>query len=233
MFITAVKIALVEALNAGFAALGEKTNSYTTDLTPNSITIDYPMTEVQWPAIFLQFRPSKVQWSGMWPDELTTRIGAFIDGGPAVISSRTGYFEGSIDLQILALHSEERDRLWDSIYNLILMNPNSPGSAAFYNSLNNNDLVGITLLPSVVQTMGDTIAPGTPFSPEELTYEASIRIPCVGDFYEGKYDYFLPTISEVTVSGQVTEGPIIYDEPRIDPFTITNYDPGVNPITIS
>ena len=198
MFITGVKVALVEALNAAFDALGARANNTTKDLSPKSITIEYPMQEVEWPAIFVQFRPTKVQWSGLFPDEFTTTSGAATG-----VVSRAGYFEGNIDLQILALRSEERDRLWDGLYNLVLMNPGSPGSAAFYQSLVSNDLIGITLLPSIVNNLGDTVAMGTPFSPEELTYEASIRIPCVGDFYEGKYDYTVPRLTAVTVSGQV------------------------------
>lgn len=201
MFTTAVKIAIVEALNDAFDALGARATSTTKDLTPKSVTIEYPMQEVQWPAIFIQFRPTRVQWSGLYPDEWIVHSGTTISGSQAQTVNRTGYYEGNIDLQILAMHSEERDRLWDSLYNLVLMNPNSPGSQAFYNSLNANDLVGITTLPSTVTSLGDVVSPGTPFSPEELTYEASIRIQCVGDFYEGKYDYDLASLTAVTVSG--------------------------------
>lgn len=197
MFVTGVKVAIVEALNAAFDALGARADSNTKDLTPKSVTIEYPMVEVQWPAVFVQFRPTKVQWSGMFPDEFTV-----VSGQQTGTSSRVGYFEGNIDLQILALRSEERDRLWDSLYNLVLMNPGSPASAAFYNSLYDNDLIGITLLPSTVGNLGDTVAMGTPFSPEELTYEASIRIPCIGDFYEAKYNQQSTVLTNVTVSGE-------------------------------
>ena len=195
MFITGVKVALVEALNAAFDALGARANNTTKDLSPKSITIEYPMQEVEWPAIFVQFRPTKVQWSGLQPDVWTV-----VSGVGTV--SRAGYFEGNIDLQIIALHSEERDRLWDSLYNLVLMNPGSPASRAFYSSLDSNDLIGITLLPSIVANLGDTVAMGTPFSPEELTYEASVRINCVGDFFERKYDYEGVVVTAVTASGE-------------------------------
>jgi len=204
MFVTAVKTAIVEALNDAFDALGTRATNTTTDLTPKSVTIEYPMVEVQWPAVFVQFRPSSVKWSGLWPDEYILASGVTVSGSQAYTVNRTGYFEGSLDLQILAMHSEERDRLWDSLMNLVLMNSPSPGSKAFYTSLQQNNLVGITLLQGTVVTLGDTVAPGTPFSPEELTYEASIRIQCVGDFYETKYDYDVPSFTAVTVSGSVT-----------------------------
>lgn len=201
MFTTAVKVAIVEALNDAFDALGPRADSTTKDLTPNSVTIEYPLEEVQWPALYVQFRPSVVRWSGLFPDEYSVASGVTISGSQAISINRTGYFEGNIDLQILAMHSEERDRLWDGLYNLVLMNPASPASQAFYSSLANNDLIGITILPSIVTNMGDAVAAGTPFSPEELTYEASIRLQCVGDFYETKYDYNLASVTEVVTSG--------------------------------
>jgi len=196
VFITAVKTAVVEALDDAFSALGQQTSNTTTDLVPNSVTIDYPLEQVQWPAILVQFRPSVVQWTGLNPDQYTA-----VSGTVNYTSSRMVYFEGVLDFQILAMHSEERDRLWDSLYNLFLMNPGSPGSQAFYNSLYQNDLVGLTLNQGAVINLGDTISPGTPWSQEELSYEASVRVKCVGQCYEVKYDITYPSITDITVSG--------------------------------
>jgi len=200
MFTTAVKTCIVEALVAGFNALnptGSYPSSTSLDLTPNSVTIEYPLEEVQWPALFVQFRPSKSQWTGLNPTTFSGSASPFS-------ASREIYFEGFIDFQILAMHSEERDRLWDSLNNLILMNGFSPGATAFYNSINQNDLIGITLLASTVQSLGDTVSPGTPYSPEELTYEATLRVQCVGEAYENKFTTLVSGISAVTVSGALT-----------------------------
>jgi hypothetical protein len=207
MFITGVKTAIVEALVAGFNTINPNgipnitrqfnyPSDTSIDLTPNSVTIEYPLEEVQWPAIFVQFRPSKSQWTGMNPDVYTS-----ISGTNTYIQTREIYFEGVIDFQILAMHSEERDRLWDSLYNLILMDPNSPASNAFYSSINANDLVAITLLQSTVQSLGDTVSPGTPYSPEELTYESTLRVQCIGESFESKYNSIVPAVSAISVSG--------------------------------
>lgn len=204
MFITAVKTAIVEALDAGFSALASSPIDNSLDLTPNSITIEYPLELVAWPTILVQFRANKIQWSGLNPDIYSVASGGIVISGTTYSGTtvnRTGYFEGSIDLQIMAMHSEERDRLMDSITNLILMNGGSPASQAFYSSIYNNTLVGMTLLPSTYTPLGDSISAGTPWSPEELTYEASIRIGCIGDFYETKYNYLVPQITNVITSG--------------------------------
>jgi len=204
MFTTAVKTTIIEALNAGFSALASSPSNNSLDLTPNSIVIEYPLEAVEWPCILVQFRPSKVQWSGLNPDIYTvSSSGTTISGTTysGFNSNRTNYFEGSVDLQIMAMHSEERDRLYDSVANLILMGQGSPASTAFNASILNNTLVGITFLLDTFTPLGDSISAGTPWSPEELTYEASIRIQCVGDFYESKYQYTVPAITNITASG--------------------------------
>jgi len=134
-------------------------------------------------------------------------------------STRNGYFEGSIDLQIMAMHSEERDRLYDSVTNLILMGQGSPASSAFMNSIVQNNLIGMTLLLDTFTPLGDSVSVGTPWSPEELTYEASVRIQCIGDFYENKYTYLVPQITEIVASGTVV--PNIYLPPQ--PQNTENY----------
>jgi hypothetical protein len=201
MFTTGVKISIIEGLVAGFNALnptGALPSSTSLDLTPNSVTIEYPLEEVQWPAIYVQFRPTKSQWTGLNPDVFTT-----VSGQSTSSSTRQIYFEGVIDFQILAMHSEERDRLQDSLYNLILMDPTSPASLAFYTSINANDLVAMTILESTVTTIGDSVSLGTPYSAEELTYESTLRVQCVGQAYETKYDNVYQNISAVTTSGSM------------------------------
>jgi len=213
MFTTAVKTAIVEALDAGFSALSSYPSNNSLDLTPNSITIEYPLELVEWPAIFVQFRPSKIQWSGLNADLYTAASGGITISGqnyPGTVSSRNGYFEGSIDLQIMAMHSEERDRLYDSVTSLILMGAGSPASSAFRTSIVNNDLIGMTLLMDTFTPLGDSVSAGTPWSPEELTYEASVRINCIGDFYENKYDYLLPQVTKVIASG--TQQVLVYND---------------------
>ena len=211
MFTTAVKTTVVEALESGFSALASSPINNSLDLTPNSITIEYPMELVQWPCILVQFRPSKIQWSGLNPDIFSISSSGTVISGTTYSGynvTRNGYFEGNIDLQIMAMHSEERDRLYDSVTNLILMGQGSAASTAFNASITNNNLVGMTMLLDTFTPVGDTITAGTPWSPEELTYEASIRIACIGDFYETKYNYTVPEITKVTTTG--TSVPNLY-----------------------
>ncbi len=170
----------------------------TNELTPTKFNIEYPLVESSWPSIYVHFSPITTQWTGLDPDFY------YVISGTDIVCDRQIYFEGYIDFQILAMSSEERDKLTDSIDNLILFDVQSPASTAFYNSIYNDNLVGLTILASKTRPLGDTIAPGTPFSAEALSYEATIRAQCIGQAYETKYDYSLPVLNSIVVSGVAT-----------------------------
>jgi hypothetical protein len=202
MFITAAKIATVEAITAAFNAIGTPSSNTTVDLVPRSVTIEYPVEEIEWPAIYVQFRPTVTQYTGLNPDTFTAVVNneGVTTGWEQI---RHGYFEGAFDLQILAMSSEERDKIWETIINFFMMDGVGPSSSAFYSSIAANDLIGITYAKGSVIQVGDTVSPGTPWSPEELTYETTLRIKCIGEFYENKYTQTLLPISAVNVTANI------------------------------
>ena len=76
----------------------------------------------------------------------------------------------------------------------------------------------MTLLLDTFTPLGDSVSAGTPWSPEELTYEASIRIQCIGDFYETKYNYIIPQITKIVASGT----PVVTTPPFLAPINETS-----------
>jgi len=203
MFITAAKIATVEAITAAFNALGNASSNTTTDLVPRAVTIEYPVEEIEWPAIYVQFRPTITQYTGLNPDNFVA-----VQNSSNWEQIRHGYFEGAFDLQILAMSSEERDKIWETVINFFIMNGMSPGSSAFYTSIAENNLIGMTFAQGSVLQVGDTVSPGTPWSPEELTYETTMRIKCIGEFYEDKYTQTLLSTSSVDIITTMEQGNI-------------------------
>ncbi len=193
--------AYINTINPGSAfPQGGTPNNITEELTPTQFNIEYPLIEASWPSIYVHFTPITTQWTGLDPNFY------YVVSGTNIVCDRQIYFEGYIDFQILAMASEERDKLADSIDNLILFDTLSAGSTAFYDSLYEDDLVGLTILSSKTRPLGDTIVPGTPFSAEALSYEATIRVQCIGQAYEPKYDYNPPILNSVVVSGMTTYG---------------------------
>lgn len=218
MFRTAVKTCVISALseyinvmNPGSAfPQGNIPNDLTNELTPTKFNIEYPLVEASWPSIYVHFTPITTQWTGLDPDFY------YVVSGTDIVCDRQIYFEGYLDFQVLAMASEERDRLADSIDTLILFDVQSPASTAFYNSIYQDDLVGIQILGSKTKPLGDAIVPGTPFSAELLSYESTTRVQCVGQAYEPKYDYNPPILSSIVVSGMAT-----YGTKTANPFVVT------------
>jgi hypothetical protein len=189
----------INTINPGSAfPQGNIPSNTTNELTPTKFNIEYPLVEASWPSIYVHFTPITTQWTGLDPDFY------YVVSGTDIVCDRQIYFEGYIDFQILALASEERDRLADSIDNLILYDVASAGSTAFYNYIWQDPIVGITILGSKTRPVGDTIVPGTPFSAEMLSYEATIRVQCVGQAYEPKYDYNPTILQSIAISGMST-----------------------------
>jgi len=158
------------------------------------VDIEYPEDAIDWPGLFVQFRPSSVSWTGINPDGFTLN-----DSSTEYTKFRRGSFEGYFDLSILALSSQERDRLWDSLVELFLFGRDSPATAPFFDTVNSHDLVALTILETAVEPLGDQSSLGTPWDPNILTYEASLRVNVVGQFWADVYNQKLLPLSAITV----------------------------------
>jgi hypothetical protein len=194
---------MVEALRTAF-------DDQFPDLKPKSIDIEYPEDEEQWPSILVQFHPSgQVSWTGINPDEFEILDEPTDPNDPwEVIKFRRGYFEGSYDLTILSQTSQERDRLWDLMVELVLFGRERVPTSRFWSTIDNHDLIAMTLQEPMINPMGDSIGLGTPWSPEDVAYEATLRINCVGEFVSNPYNQTLVRITKVQFFPYTDEDPV-------------------------
>ena len=220
MFLVAVKTALVESLRSVWyqgGSDGQEAHTYNPQLTlndkplPRRITVEYPEEAHDWPFILVQVRPSIVEWTGIMPDEVVdaanygtaTDYSTTVDPSPPEAPQykliRQGRFEASCMLQIMALSSEERDRIWDNLVKLVMMGRKRSATNNFYTTLENHDLVGLTIMEGSIDAVGDTISMGTPWDPELLSYEASIQFNMVGTFFADEYTEDLVPLSAARV----------------------------------
>lgn len=211
MFLVAVKTAFVESLRSVWFVgqnVGQEAHDLNPDLdvnpkepTPRRITVEYPEEAEDWPTILVQIRPSIVEWTGIGGDEV---IDASLSSGQPTIDRSTeddptpnenpsfklirqGRFEASCMLQVLALTSMERDRMWDNLVKLLLMGRKKSSTANFFTTLETHDLVGVTIMEGTIRPVGDSMGVGTPWDPELLTYEAAVEFDMVGTFYADEY----------------------------------------------
>jgi len=224
MFLTATKVAIVESLRSVWFSENQDTNKNTKTLNkndepyPKRITIDYPEEAHDWPFILVQIRPTLIEWTGVMPDEIV-EFGP--DDAKVIKSIRQGKFEATCMLEIMATESQTRDRIWDNLINILLMGRKKNPLNNFYTTLEQNDLVGITIMEGAVRNIGDTITAGTPWSDELLTYEAAIEFDMVGIFYADEYNQDLVPLKKAIIynyidyEGIPTEGPNVAEVPGI------------------
>jgi hypothetical protein len=192
MFLTASKVCMVEALRA---AMPYNINTLA-KAAPKRIDLEYPEDDQDWPALLVQFRPTNIMWSGLNPDQalIETTSGGVVTSYRYV---RRCSFEGAFDLTLLALSSQERDRCWDSLIELFMLGKNNPATAAFHDTIENHDLIAMSILQTQPQPMGDSANVGTPWDPNALTYEATVRIQIVGQFWADTFDQILLPLSAI------------------------------------
>ena len=190
-FIAATKLTVVEALrdvyDAEFQALPDS------DPFPRRIDIEYAQNEEDWPFILVQLRVNNASWTGIYPDE------SYDAPDPdARRVFRHGVFDGFLDLSVIALASQERDRMYDVLVKLFLMGRTRPATRDFFDRVENGELVGLTVMEGTVQPQGDAIGQGTPWAENALTYEASLRVALVGEFYADEYERVVPKVDAAT-----------------------------------
>lgn len=222
MFLTASKTAVVEAMRAVYD------DEYAGDIAFQSIDIEYPDQEYKWPACLVQMRlDGPVQWTGINPNHYEFDPGAFNDVNPGSGKHREirlGDFRGSFDFTVLSLTSHERDRLWDGLVELFLFGDMRSDTRDFFETIGGDeddplhDLVRMTPIKDQVQPMGDSIGPGVPWDNTLLAYEATLRVPVIGQFAADTFTHELYPVSALSVWPYKSDDPVPGegDEPPVD-----------------
>lgn len=201
MFKLAAKVAIVEALRELYDS------NYSLDVKPKTVDIEYAEREEQWPFVYVEFNPTEIRWMGIDPDR-------YIPSGVASepwTRIRKGHFSGTFTFTVLTLTSEERDRMWDQLVQLFLMGRLHEQTNDFFEKIESHDLIAMTIMEGTVDPVGTSVNPGTPWGTEQLTYEASLSVNAIGQFYASDFSQNLIAISQVE-SYPAIEGEIQYGE---------------------
>ncbi len=152
------------------------------------IDLDYPMQQVQYPGIWVQFAVTKLNRAGIG-HEITvqnpdTGKWSFI---------QEWMFMGRITLTICALKSIDRDRLADALIaniafartpELLLTMPqaDTKQNRSLITALDENPYVAMTLNTDTIIPGGQSVSMGTPWKDDLLTYEDNYSFDLVGEF---------------------------------------------------
>jgi hypothetical protein len=213
--IQSVKVSTVEAMRDAL----QNTSMFLDHGRSVYIGLDYPMEEIQYPGIWVQFSVSKLNRAGVGHEitvqDPNTLQWSFI---------QEWMFLGRITLTIAALKSIDRDRLCDAVIASlafartpeILLTQREADTKKYRSlitSLDENPYIGMTLQLDTIICGGEQAAPGTPWAENIMTYENSFSFDLVGQFNQ-----------QFSHDG-------MYTLARIDPnFTMSPTDQPYNPI---
>jgi hypothetical protein len=196
-FLVASKLTVVEALRSVFDSQGLADP----DLGPypRVISIDYPVALEDWPNIFVQLRVTNMSWTGIDPDEYVLTDDALpVSVDNPYIRLRHGIFDAFLDMQVNALTSGERDRMWDVLVGIFMAGRAKDDTADFFDRIETGEFVGMTVMEGAVEPQGDAVTP-VPWNNEDLGYEASLRVGVVGEFYLNAYNQTLVPLTAIQV----------------------------------
>lgn len=212
---TFIKESVVSALRL---SMGE----YITDITlvKTKIDIDYSSNEADYPAVVVKFYER---------DNLSSGV-AHIEYGPDpnadgfYIPYQHRLYHGDMSFEIYALSSLDRDLVTDALIEILAMGQSNPEASTFYTRLYTTLQQAYYQYHFLVFNTDEISGYGeqagiAPWGPEDtLLYQASYRIPVIGEFYS------LPPASPSS-SGVVSEVDIYpwdpLDPSDIDPSTFS------------
>ena len=212
--IEVVKRAIVTAVRTAFTDTGMTVmtsaddDTATTDAQTVYVDLEYPLKEVQYPGVWVQFSITSLKRAG-------------IDHG-AVVRNEDGVWcevqewevQGRVTLTIVVLKNKDRDRLSDALIAMLAFSrPPNPVLTkidedtkeyrGLKTALVDNPYIAMTLMTDILYPSGQQSTQGTPWQPDILAYEDGWAFDLIGSFnvlmdHEGTY-----TLSRVTWADEV------------------------------
>lgn len=167
------------------------------------VNTDYPMREVDYPGIWLNFAmQGDVKNVGIGHVERTEREDGDFD------TVLRWHFGGMIEITIGAMSNLERARLLDRITSDIAisrMDENPEG--VLREKVERNDLLGMTVTWESFTISGFGSEPGTPWGTDDVIYEATVTLMLIGEVVLDPSTGVLVPLSKVVFVPQSEDQP--------------------------
>ncbi|QDH91747.1 hypothetical protein SEA_PHRAPPUCCINO_72 [Mycobacterium phage Phrappuccino] len=206
--IETTKRAVVTAIRTALTATGMSTGD-----RPLYIDQEYPMKELHYPGVWVQFSITKLNRAGIGHE-----VAVEVDDQWCTVQE--WMVEGRVTVSVVGLKNKDRDRISDAIIAMLAFSrPPEPvltnaavdtkQNRSLFAALAENPHMSITLNTDVLYSGGQGVNVGTPFSPDMLAYEDSYSFDLQGQFntvfrHDGTYtltrvdvdDYSAPSTAE-------------------------------------
>ena len=187
MYVVPLKTAVVEATREVF-----DDDYVEEDFRDLHVSIEFPVDKQDYPAIWVDWEPvGQLQTAGINHKEIVE-----LDGGDEAVVRRWR-FQGNVTFTIVAMTSLERDRLIDEMIRVLAFGDRHTSTQGFRQKIESNDFIGMNFDFDEVNQSGFNAAPGTPWGTDEVVYEATLSMECIGEFLSDPEEGTLLRISRI------------------------------------
>ena len=109
-------------------------------------------------------------------------------------------YQGYSTFTIAALHSLERDRLFDEVVRVFAFSNSNFQVQQFRSFIENNPLIAMNMDFDNIAVRGMSAAPGTPWGTNDVIYEVTLAMETVGEFVSDEQGQTLYPISGVELA---------------------------------
>jgi hypothetical protein len=205
MFLTHLKTVLVEAMKRTFDA-----DFPEPDFRNLRVGIEFPFDQQDYPGIWVDFTPtSELAVAGI------AHVEHAVGEGGVVRPYTRWRYGGMASYTMVALTSFERDRLFDEVVKVMAFGHEETPTSEFRAYIESNEFIGVNFDFDQVTVSGFAATPGTPWGTEDIIYEATIQMECLGEFVsDGATGTLIPLTAIITTP---------YDDRTPDPEPIGNW----------
>ena len=203
----AVKTAVMVALRAGLTTDYPEPDRKVVQRISAHIQMEYPSEIELYPGIWVQFSFSEIRKAGITPIFLSTET--MPDNQEVNKQYMMGSFKGRVTLSIVALSNLERDKIAGALINLYLFGKINPMANNFFEMLDSNDYVSISVEQDTLSPGGQSMSFVAPGEKEIPVYEDAYSFNMIGQFASRFETGELVRLSEIRIVPELvpnTEG---------------------------
>jgi hypothetical protein len=189
VFIAPLKTVLTEAMKMTFDE-----DYPEADFRSINVSIEYPDNPQMYPGIWVDFDPTgELEIVGVAHQEQSEP-----SAEGAVRKFTRWRFQGYATYTIVALTSFERDRLFDEVVKVMAFGTEEAQTSEFRSYIESNEFIAVNFDFDQIGIRGFTATPGTPWETDEVIYEVTVAMECLGEFVSDGVNKTLVPLSAIT-----------------------------------
>lgn len=187
-FLRTIKTTAVQAIRQSFAVSYPEPDPGGGD-RPLFVSIEYPVEEAQYPAIWVDYEGSELRTVGIAYTEQDTEGNAYA----------RWRFAGHVVFTIVALNSNERDMIYDQLIGVTAFAAQSDFPSTFRQVVEAAPLIASVWSFDSVEDRPGAAAPGTPWNTMDVIYERGFALQVIGEFVSDPNTTQLVNLSDIQV----------------------------------